>query len=417
MKNLLLASFVLLCIKGYSQTFTQEYKDRADLVLQTNLQTYNADLVAKGIRHIGSNTSYNNYYSNNKAAADYIVSKLKEFGYTDADIEIQNVGTTAKPILNIILTKIGTDAVKKDTYVIMGGHFDSVAAGVGANDNLSGVAAILETARILRTVNTNYSIKFIFFNAEESGTYNGISGGLYGSTQYVKNLPTNTSIKVMFNLDMVGGNNTLINNSITCETDNYNGTTTGTQNTNDAASLVYTTQLKNCVPLYSNLAGYFSYAYSTDYMPFENKGYVITGFYERMTNASGTIIEPNPTYHKSTDTTSNISYPYLLQTTKAAVGAMQHFSEADTTSSVLATTEAKDFSNFKIYPNPAKDVVNISVPNTEKYEITLIEPSGKVLIKDNNKKQINTSKISNGLYYLILKTPKQSVYETVIIKK
>ncbi|SFH78405.1 M28 family metallopeptidase [Halpernia frigidisoli] len=417
MKKILYPSLLALSVMGFSQTFTQEYKNRADLVLQTNLQTYNADLVSKGIRHLGSTASYTNYYSNNKAALDYIVAKLKTFGYTDADMVIQNVGTTAKPILNLILTKIGVDAQKKNTFVIMGGHFDSVAAGVGANDNLSGVAAILETARILKNVNTNYTVKFIFFNAEESGTYNGVSGGLFGSTQYANSLPNGTSIKVMFNLDMVGGNTSLTNNSITCEADKYNNVTTGTQSSNDAESLVMTTQLKNCVPLYSNLTGLFSNAYSSDYMPFENKGFVITGFYERMTDASGGVIEPNPTYHKSTDIAANVSYPYLVQTTKAALGAMQHFSEADTNSAVLATTEAKDFNNFKIYPNPAKEVINITVPNTDKYEITLIEPSGKVLIKDNNKKQINTSKLKNGIYYVILKTSKQSVFETVVIQK
>jgi aminopeptidase YwaD len=40
-----------------------------------------------------------------------------------------------------------------------------------------------------------------------------------------------------------------------------------------------------------------------------------------------------------------------------------------------------------------------------------------MLINDNNKKQIDISKLKNGLYYVILKTPKQSVYETVIVKK
>lgn len=417
MKKFLLPSLLLLSSLGFSQNFIQAYKDRADLVLQNNLQTYNADLVAKGIRHIGSTTSYNSYYNNNKGALDYIVLKLKGFGYTDADMVIQNVGTTAKPILNLILTKVGVDPAKANTYVIMGGHFDSVAAGVGANDNLSGVAAIMETARILKTVNTNYSIKFIFFNAEESGTYNGVSGGLFGSTKYVSSLPANTSIRVMFNLDMVGGNSTLINNSVTCEADKYNGTTTGTVSSNDAESLIYTTQLQQSVANYSNLTGFLSNAYSSDYMPFENKGYAITGFYERMTNASGTVIEPNPTYHKSSDITANISYPYLLQTTMAALGAMQHFAEADTSTTVLAASEAKDLNNFKIYPNPAKDVINISVPFTDKYEIIVIEPSGKMLINDNNKKQIDISKLKNGLYYVILKTPKQSVYETVIVKK
>ncbi len=51
--------------------------------------------------------------------------------------------------------------------IVVSGHIDSVAIGVGADDNASGMAAILECARRLRKLNRRHSIRFIGFGAEE----------------------------------------------------------------------------------------------------------------------------------------------------------------------------------------------------------------------------------------------------------
>lgn len=414
MKKLFTFALATISTLYFGQDFKQIYKDRADLVLQSNLQTYNADLAAKGIRYIGGTKINSTYLANNNAAVNYIKDKILSFGYADSDIQMHNLGTTSQPYYNLILTKTGS--VNADTFVIIGAHFDSVAAGVGANDNLSGVSAIMEAARVLKTVNTEYSIKFIFFNAEENG--------LVGSTKYVSEFVTKNTqttaddmkIKVMFNLDMIGGNKTLTNNTITCEADKVGNTTAGTVSSNDASSLTFTNDLIQYVDFYSDITGVLSNAYSSDYMPFENKGYSITGFYERMTNTStGAIVDPNPTYHKATDDISNISYPYLLQTSKAALGALQHFAVADQSTVVLGASEATDLKDVMVYPNPAKNILNIKVPNTQKFEIRLMDATGKMIIVDKDKTQLDISKVKNGIYYLILKTVKQSLMESVII--
>lgn len=414
MKKLFTLALAIIGTFYFGQDFTQIYKDRADFVLQSNLQTYNADLAAKGIRYVGGTIPNSTYLANNNSAVNYIKQKLLDFGYAAADIQMQNLGTSSNPYYNLILTKNGT--VNPDTYVIIGAHFDSVAAGVGANDNLSGVAAILEAARILRTVNTEYSIKFIFFNAEENG--------LVGSNKYVSQVVTNNTsttaddmkIRIMFNLDMIGGNKGLTNNTITCEADKVGNTTYGKVSSNDVASLAFTNELIQYVDFYSDITGLLSYAYSSDYMPFENKGYAITGFYERMTNTStGAIVDPNPTYHKATDDINNISYPYLLQTSKAVLGALQHFAVADKSTVVLGASEATDFKHVVVYPNPARNILNIKVPNTQKFEIRLMDATGKMIIVDEDKTQLDVSRVKNGVYYLILKTAKQSLMESVII--
>ncbi len=73
---------------------------------------------------------------------------------------------------NLILTCPG----KTDKQIIIGAHYD----GDGTGDNGSGIALALETAKKLYGVETEYTIKFIFYTGEEYG--------LFGSNYYAKNM-------------------------------------------------------------------------------------------------------------------------------------------------------------------------------------------------------------------------------------
>ena len=60
----------------------------------------------------------------------------------------------------------------KDRPLIIGAHWDTYGLAGGFNDNGSGVAAVLEAARVLasaRCFSPNYSVIFVVFDAEESG--------------------------------------------------------------------------------------------------------------------------------------------------------------------------------------------------------------------------------------------------------
>ena len=79
---------------------------------------------------------------------------------------------------NIIVTKkSSTDTTKN---LIISAHYDSAEDSVGANDNGSGVAAVLELARILKDTEMPYNVKFILFSGEEKY--------MLGSRWYVGNL-------------------------------------------------------------------------------------------------------------------------------------------------------------------------------------------------------------------------------------
>jgi len=115
---------------------------------------------------------------------------------------------------NVIALLPGSDPTLKDEYIVVGAHYDHLGWGGkgsgsrrpdttaihnGADDNASGVAAVLEIAErlALSKANPKRSILFMAFGAEEMG--------LLGSKFFTSNpLIDKTRIKQMFNLDMVG---------------------------------------------------------------------------------------------------------------------------------------------------------------------------------------------------------------------
>lgn len=105
---------------------------------------------------------------------------------------------------NVIGTLEGIDPDQGIVY--MGAHYDSVSASPGANDDASGVAAMLEAARILSTKGhrVKATLKFIAFGSEETG--------LDGSYWYVvANEVEVTNMGIgMINLDMIGVGDTLL---------------------------------------------------------------------------------------------------------------------------------------------------------------------------------------------------------------
>lgn len=386
------------------------YQTRANLVTETNITQYLTDLVAIGIRHSGATN-----ITRNRQARDFIIQKYKDFGYIDNDAqpEIDEISTqtftgNSQSLQNIIVTKKGT--TYPNEYVIVCGHFDSVSAGKGANDNGSGVVTILELARILKNVPTQYSIKFINFNAEEDG--------LLGSKAYVNNVVNATNpkmkIRLVLNIDMIGGISSRTNNTVSCEADNYNGTTSGIKTTNDAESLTYTNFLKTYIDNYSGgITGVLGYAYSSDYMPFENNSEIITGLYERPTDSNGVEVS-NPYYHKSTDIITNMSVPYVTKIAKGVVGAVQHFAIADT--GTLAVNDTNNTKDFAIYPNPVKDYLYLGIDEKE-FEISIFDSIGKLVHQSKNSQKVNVSSLSDGIYILHAQFKDEKVSKKFIVKK
>lgn len=375
-----------------SQSFIQAYQNRANQVSQTNITTNLQEFSNFGIKTTGS--------TNNANALNWIKNKYLSYGYSASQIVEDpfsyTSGSNTINSKNLVITKTGT--VYPNKFVIICGHFDSIN-GPGVNDNGSGTSIILETARILKDIPTEYSIKFIHFSGEEQG--------LRGSTHYANTVAyqgTNRvlDIKLVFNLDQVGGKVGNNNNTIYCDED------MGGNPNNTAASVAATQELVTLTGLYSPLLTDIDAAENTDYVPFELKGEVITGYFEK-------IRSNYP--HTSNDTFANTDPVYIYNVGKASLGALQHFAVA--TTSILSTEEnsINEWEEATIYPNPAKDFLNIKLPqNPKTFSFELIDLLGHSLLKTENQTKINVSGISKGVYLGKIITDKHTVVRKVMIK-
>ncbi|WP_172282995.1 M28 family peptidase [Chryseobacterium sp. Chry.R1] len=386
--TLLLFSIAIYSAKA--QSFIQAYQSRATQVSQTNITANLHEFENLGVKTTGSvnNTNTLNWIKNKYTSYGYSASQMVEDPFT--------FGSTSSK--NLIITKTGT--VYPDTYVIICGHYDTIT-GSGVSDNGSGTSIILEAARILKDIPTEYSIKFIHFSGEEQG--------LEGSYHYADNVVFQNNIRQMnirlvFNIDQVGGKLGNNNNTIKCEK-GVNGSSA-----NNATSSAFTQQLATCTSLYSPLQTVITNAYSSDYIPFEQNGDIITGFYENIKSNNE---------HTVNDTFANIDPVYVYNVGMAAVGALQHFAVATTLNLGTSETEGqKSLESVKIYPNPAKDVLTIDLPNTiNDFNFELTDLLGHTLIKQNNKKAIQVSSLTNGAYLAIIKTADHTAVRKVVISK
>ena len=391
MKKLFIFSALSISMLHSAQTFVQAYQDRVNQTTQNNINSYLTEFATFGVKTTGS--------TNNNNAFNWLKNKYLAFGYTAAQISENAFTYNGATTKNLILTKTGTKY--PNIFVIVCGHYDTIA-GPGVNDNGSGTSVILEMARILKDVPTEYSIKFINFTGEEQG--------LRGSQNYVNTVVNATNpkmnIKVVFNIDQVGGVAGEVNNTITCERDINN-----TPSTNNAASNTVTQELMNCVELYSPLQTNLSYAYGSDYMPFQSNGEVITGFYE---------FNESTRPHSASDTYANMDPVFVFNVTKAALGAVQHFATADiTTLSINDCPPEKMLQSLRIYPNPASDFINIEMLNTnlKDYSFNITDLSGKVLIQSENSKRIDISKLSSGIYFGTMTVEDQKLTKKIVISK
>ena len=401
MKKLLLPSLLLLSTFSFSQNFIQSYKDRATLVTQSNINTLLNEFAGLGIKTSGTT-------ANNNALA-WLKAEYDAYGYTAAQMTenqftFNSNGT--KQSTNLIVTKVGTTYPNK--FIIICGHYDTIN-GPGVNDNGSGTAVILEAARILQNVSSEYSIKFINFSGEEQG--------LLGSKAYVTNVVKSTNpamdIALVLNLDEVGGVAGMTNNKIIAEKDGTpafptSGLYSTYPSTNNAASAIKTTELKNSILNYSNITPVDGYIERSDYMPFEKEGYVVTGVYE---------FNQSSKPHTSGDTYVNMDPVYVYNIAQGIVGALQHFSTSAVDITLGANEATKSLSErISIFPNPANDFVNIGLDG-KGYSTTISDFSGRSVLQSRDQQNLDTSNLKSGIYLVKITLNGESVTKKLIIKK
>ena len=132
-----------------------------------------------------------------EAAARYIEAHLAEAGHAVRREEYRSDGT---PVRNLIAEIKG--ATRADEIVIVGAHYDSVRGAPGANDNGSGVAAVLELARALRGWQPARTWRLALFVNEEPPFFK--SGEMGSQVHAAGARARNERIVGMFSLETIG---------------------------------------------------------------------------------------------------------------------------------------------------------------------------------------------------------------------
>jgi len=165
-------------------------------ISESDYVSYVEDLESFGTRY------YNT--SGNASAAEYIYDVFASFGL---EVAYDPFTYNGYVLNNVVATLPGTRFSDEDRYFIVGAHFDSISddpqsQAPGADDNASGISAVLEIASVLSLYEPDTTIKFIAFNAEEED--------LIGSKAYADEAMLNDEeILAMLNFDMIaytGGN-------------------------------------------------------------------------------------------------------------------------------------------------------------------------------------------------------------------
>ncbi|MDF1542373.1 MAG: M20/M25/M40 family metallo-hydrolase [Anaerosomatales bacterium] len=104
--------------------------------------------------------------------AEKVKGWFEQLGY-EAEIQPFSYvrGGQTRNSQNVVVFSLASKKPKTSPtpMVIVGAHHDSVAAGMGADDNASGVGAMLEIAERIRPFTRQYDLVFIAFGAEERG--------------------------------------------------------------------------------------------------------------------------------------------------------------------------------------------------------------------------------------------------------
>jgi Zn-dependent M28 family amino/carboxypeptidase len=136
------------------------------------------------------------------AAAEFISGKLRRLGFPVEHHHVDVLDRHNNPaVVTNVLSEIGPSAAE-DGALIICAHYDSrgedwLEPAPGADDNASGVAVLLEVARVLRGAGIAPSVTLVFFGGEEDD--------LIGSRAYAGQLSDrDVPVRGVINVDMVG---------------------------------------------------------------------------------------------------------------------------------------------------------------------------------------------------------------------
>ncbi len=189
---LIVGGLVSLAAYWYTTSYRAGLTRISDSLMRSAINSITEDglrnilnaLISIGHRHVGSSGD----------ARDYIIDRMESYGYT---VTRETFSTPHGEGMNIIAERLGRKSPGK--VLELGAHYDTVGPAkggptVGADDNGTGVTALLAIAQFISEHKIDQTLRFCFFDAEEIG--------ILGSAHHAELV--RGQIEGMLNVDMIG---------------------------------------------------------------------------------------------------------------------------------------------------------------------------------------------------------------------
>ncbi|MDP2276791.1 MAG: M28 family peptidase [Nitrospirota bacterium] len=151
------------------------------------------------VKHLSETIGTRTYQETEKLnrAADYIEEKFRSY---KCNVKRQSFKAENKTYYNIEAEVKG--ALAGDGIIVIGAHYDTAWGTPGADDNASGVAGILELARLVSEKPLPYTIRLVAFALEEPPFFRTRNMGSYVYAESLKK--EGLKIEGMVSLEMIG---------------------------------------------------------------------------------------------------------------------------------------------------------------------------------------------------------------------
>ena len=270
------------------------YSPSSDSLAEWLAQQVTPDSLLSSLRRLEAFRTRYSFTDSAVAASHYLVDAFHSFGIDS--VYLQHFHDAYSD--NVVATLPGS--TYPDEQFIVCGHYDSTSEdpfvlAPGADDNASGTALVLETARVLSQAEFGATILFVCFAGEEQGL---VGSEYYASEAFLRG----DQISGVLNFDMVGYQ----------DDERFDCYLFSDEPSRDLADFVAETALSfssvEPLDLDRNHSG-------SDHARFQNLGYQAIFMIE----AWETLWYPY--YHTTNDTVGNLSISFLTETTRMSVAA------------------------------------------------------------------------------------------------
>ena len=278
-------------------------RDSLIALMAADVQRSNVVSTIAGLEGFGTRYAFT---SSCDAAGDSLHATLASYGL---DVSYEDFVWGGKAMRNVVARLPGTVSPQK--VFVLGAHYDSISqnpsvSAPGADDDASGIAAVLEAARIMSGHAFENTVEFICFSGEEQG--------MKGSEASVAlALSQGKNIAGMVNLDMIA----YFPASSDRELDIGRNAASGwladvvAQSAADYASLAVHNWPDTGV-CYDDQASYWNAGFPA---------VILMDCYEAHLDPTGTG-ETVPHYHRTTDTSATLDLDEATEAVRTVVGTM-----------------------------------------------------------------------------------------------